>query len=265
MMGDKSRDMRLPAAAVAVVVLVLLVAGSSRTPDWEVLPPVQPSASASVASQPAPTPSASASPAVAFAPAASGISIPTYTAPTLEEVEANLRLAYGHRITSKAILHVMAVDWMQPSYKAVIGEAKLMADRDEYDAAIRLLENELGKTDPEHLTARISLLRAMEEIMRKGKLFDRIDEVSARLEELRQQVLTMVMKAAKEGGIPQSEVKDIMDKMENRRKQNDITRRGADWLAGRKLADDEEMIEDETTSKLRKSGALKEAPIPADE
>jgi hypothetical protein len=265
MMADKSRDMRLPAAVAAVLALVLFFFGSSRTPDWEELTPVKPSASASVAAQPAPAPSASASPAVLFAPASAGISVPTYSPPSLEEVEANLKLAYGHRITSKAILHVMAVDWMQPSYKAVIAEAKVLADRDEYDQAIRLLENELGKTDPEHLTARISLLRAEEEIMRKGKLFDRIDEVSAKLEELRQQVLTMVMKAAKEGGIPQSEVKDIMDKMENRRKQNEITRRGADWLSGRKLADDEEMIEDETTAKLKKSGALKEAPIPADE
>ena len=228
------------AAVLALGVMLFFTLSSGKSSKWEQLPSIEPSATASVVAKPSTAASASASPAVVFAAGPPPFTVPAYQGPTIEEVEANFKAAYAFRgITSKELLHVMAVDWMQPGYKTTIVEAKMQADRGNFDEAIRLLEEARAKMDPEHLTAKIALLQAEEEIVRKAKRFDKLDALRVELEELRQQVVTMVLKAAKEGGLPDAEVKSIMGKLENRRKENDQAKRAADWLAGRKMADDD--------------------------
>lgn len=243
-MGDRKKsDLRVPLAVVAAAVVFLVFSLSARQPRWEPLPPVEPSKPASATPGPAPAPSASASaaPVVVFAPVSAPVfAPPAYQPPTIEEVEENLKAAYAFRgITSKAILHVMAVDWMQPGYKTTINEAKMLAEKKQYDEAIRLLETALAAMDQDHITGRVALCQALDATLRRAEKWDKLDVVQKQIEELRQQTLTMVLKAAKEGGLRESEIKRVMDQLEHRRTEQAAADRAADWLSGRRLAEDD--------------------------
>lgn len=241
-MGDNEKpDMRALVAVVLAAVGFLIFSLSSRHPQWEQLPPVEPSASVTAPPKPQPSASASAAPVVVFAPVSAPVfTPPAYHPPSVEEVEDNLKLAYAHRgITSKAILHVMALDWMQPGYKQAINEAKLLAEKKQFDEALRVLEASLAQLDPDAITGRVALLQTMDAIMRRAERWDKIDDVRKQIETLREQTITMVLKAAKEGGVREAEVKKIMDELEHRRSEQAATDRAADWLSGRRLAEDD--------------------------
>lgn len=219
-------------AAVAAVVFFMMAPPAPPPPP----PPVVHSSPP----KPTPAPSASVAPApveelrVTFGPAAAPPAA-LWNPPeqTLEEVEANIKLAHASRgITSKAIIHVMALDFMQAGYRASISRAREMSEAGRVDDAFRELDGTLAKLPPDHLAGRVAVLRALVTIAREGERFDRVKKYRTELLAEQQKLIEIATEAAKDGGLRDHELKNLLARIKEAEKQKAMATHSADWLSG---------------------------------
>ncbi len=223
------------AAGLMAVVLAIIVSasGSGRVPGNQAgLPPAsaKPSAPAvHVEFGPGPSREVSFGGPAAAAPLADFMPKP----PTLEEVKAAMKVALAAKgIRSDAILSLMALDRCQPGYRLEIARAREALLHKQYDEAIKIMEAALANCDPEHLVARMQILRSFELIAREARRYDLIPSIRKQMKEAGELFIKTLQKAAADGDIPEDKLKIVLAKMEAQEKERASVRKATDWLAG---------------------------------
>jgi hypothetical protein len=159
--------------------------------------------------------------------------------PTLEEVERNIKVAQASRgITSAPIIHLMALDRMQCAYRAEIGRAAEAALAGQFDAALAILDAALEKLPADHLSGRVAVLRAAVGIARDGEKFDKLAKYRAALAAEQAKLIELATEAAKDGGLRDHELKNLLGRIKEAEKHRAEATRGGDWLSGTNLLEE---------------------------
>lgn len=157
----------------------------------------------------------------------------------LEDVEENLRLAFAAKgIKSQAVLHMMALDRFHIDYRKAIALAREAAKNKQFEEAYSILEQAMGELAEEHISGRIALARTMIEIARDNSRWDLVDQYREVLAALRDSLLAMVVNAAREGDLPEEEIKNVLDRVEKNKENKLRAAAAVDWLSGRKTGAD---------------------------
>lgn len=154
--------------------------------------------------------------------------------PTLESVKESLKRALEAKgITSDALIHVFALDRFKIDHRRSIAAARALARRGSHAEAIRVLAAALEATDEDHVTARIALLKTLVKTCSEAGNWDLLDEYRKQLTAMRQVVVDLIVTAAREGGLPQSEIEGVIDRIEKREKKKKANELAVDYLSGR--------------------------------
>jgi HEAT repeat protein len=153
--------------------------------------------------------------------------------PTLAEVKALLKRAFAAKgIKSDAILQLMALDRYQTGYRADVARAREAASRGSFDQALSILEGALASVEPDHVVARMLILRASEIIAREAGRFELLPKIREMLAQTQKGLIATLQKAAREGDIPEDKLKAVIARLEKQDKERAHTRRASDWLSG---------------------------------
>jgi hypothetical protein len=142
----------------------------------------------------------------------------------------------------------MALERVSCSYRTEIQRARDEAQAGRYDQAIAILEAALSKLPADHLAARLSVLRGLVTLCRESDRFDRIARFREQLSEVGKKLVETCLQAARDGGLPEAELKAVLARLEESEKNRAHSGRGADWLSGATLFQGKDQSEDRAGS-----------------
>ncbi|MBI3893498.1 MAG: HEAT repeat domain-containing protein [Candidatus Wallbacteria bacterium] len=155
---------------------------------------------------------------------------------TLQEVEDRMKVALAPQgIKSQAIVHLMALDYFQDAYRYDITRAKQTSKEGNVDGALRILETALAQLEVDHLAGRLAVLLALEEICRRAKRFDRMQEWRSQIKEVEHKLFELCAQAGRESGIPEEKIRAAMVAMDERDKSKGELRAASDFFSGAQI------------------------------
>lgn len=167
-----------------------------------------------------------------------GGAIETTPEATLAEIEDRMAIALAPQgIKSKPIIHLMALDYHQDSYRYDIARARDTMKAGAADAALQILETALAQLEPEHLAGRLAVLLALEETCRRARRFERMHEWRTPIKEIERKLFELCAQAGRESGIPEDKIRAALAAFDERDKAKGQLRAASDFFSGAKLAE----------------------------
>ncbi|MBI3892769.1 MAG: HEAT repeat domain-containing protein [Candidatus Wallbacteria bacterium] len=140
--------------------------------------------------------------------------------PTVRQVEDALRERLAAQgIRSQAFVHLVALDRVECAYQAELERAREAVQARRFDRAIELLSAALAATDPEHLVARLDLLRELELACRLGARPELARDYENQMAACERKMLEICLQAAREKGLPESTLRAALTAFDARQQR----------------------------------------------
>jgi hypothetical protein len=123
--------------------------------------------------------------------------------PTVDDVAAQVAVELAaHRIRSKKVVRLVALSRVDERHLDAIDLARAALDRGDAGEALTTLEKALAAVEPEHLLARIDLLKAMVRAARSTADWKKTGPILARLKAAELAYVELLIEAGRESGQP---------------------------------------------------------------
>lgn len=149
--------------------------------------------------------------------------------PSVSEIEAQLRKELrANGLVSESFLKLLTLDRADAQYQLELDRAAARLERGEIDAALSLMEEALLAVDPEHVLARLAILRALESAARAGRRHAAAADALQRLCVEERKLLDVTLDAAQQAGATAEEIAGMRATFEaNQKSKLEASRTGA--------------------------------------